>query len=55
MHDKNSDRYVDVKINDIGEKVIDNEAQDLLCHLKNVKIPEKLSEGTNIFYYKVRR
>jgi hypothetical protein len=53
INDKSSDRFIDVKIDKNGNKVLDTEAQDLLNHLKNVKIPEKLSKS-NIFQFKVK-
>ena len=52
INDQRSERFTDVKIDKNGNKVLDTEAQNLLNHLKNVKIPEKLSTK-NIFKYKV--
>ena len=53
ISDKSSDRFIDVNIDENGNKVVDTEAQNLLNDLKSVKIPEKLSNN-NIFNYKVK-
>ena len=53
LNDASSGKFIDVQIDNEGNKSLDTEAKNLLTELKNVKIPDKLNNDTNIFYYKV--
>lgn len=55
LGDSNASRFVDIKLDENKKPVVDEEAMELLNHLKNEKIPSKLNRASNVFKFKVVR